>query len=71
MDNARFGQLKQRGAMLAIADHLYKRGLVTKEEHCKLMLEIRKNYYPEAGSLSAAAPLETIKTEGHSEKGGF
>lgn len=46
MDKARSEQIKQCGAMLAIASRLYKCGLITDMEHRKLILELQKKYRP-------------------------
>lgn len=43
MDKAQFEQIKQHGAMLAIASHLYKRGLITDAEYHKLTAQLQKN----------------------------
>ena len=60
MDKTQFEQIKQCGAMLAIASCLYKRGLVTNTEYRKLTAEIRKKYRPAASSQEKAssAPKE-------------
>lgn len=43
MDKVPFEQIKHYGAMLAIASHLLKRGLITTEEHRRLTAELQKN----------------------------
>ncbi len=43
MDQIQFEQIKQHGAMLAIASRLYKCGLITNAEHRKIAAELQKN----------------------------
>lgn len=54
MDKARFERAKQHGAALAIASHLYKRGLIADAEHRKLALELQKECQPAAGPRQKA-----------------
>jgi hypothetical protein len=56
MDKARSEQPKQYGAMLAIASHLSKRGLVTNAEHQELMTELQKKYRPTYSSAAKTSP---------------
>ena len=56
MDKAHFEQIKQYGAMLAIAGHLHKRGLITDAERCKLTAKLQKKYRPAAGSAAGLSP---------------
>lgn len=56
MDQTQFNQIKQYGAMLAIASRLHKRGLTTKAEHCLLTAELQRKYRPAASSLSGVSP---------------
>ena len=44
MDKAHFEQIKQYGAMLAIAGHLHERGLITDAERRKLTAKLQKKY---------------------------
>lgn len=55
MDKTQFGKIKQYGAMLAIASHLYKRGLVTDAERRKLTVKLQKKYRPSAGSAAGSS----------------
>lgn len=63
MDKAHFEQIKQYGAMLAIAGHLHKRGLITDAEHHKLTEEIQKKYRPASGSAAGFSPALNNLTE--------
>ena len=63
MDKAHFEQIKQYGAMLAIAGHLHKRGLITDAEHHKLTEEIQKKYRPASGSAAGFSPVLNNLTE--------
>lgn len=56
MDKAQFEQIKQCGAMLAIAGRLHKRGLITNAEHRKLATEIQKKYCPADSSARSDSP---------------
>lgn len=62
MDRTQFEQIKQHGAMLAIASRLHKRGLTTNAEHRKLTAELQKKCRPTVSSLSEAsfAPNKNI-----------
>lgn len=62
MDKSQFEQIKQCGAMLAIASCLYKRGLVTNAEYRKLTAEIQKKTARRPVPLGAAAPPQKIKS---------
>lgn len=55
MDKAHFEQIKQYGAMLAIAGHLHKRGLITAK--------LQKKYRPAAGSAAGLSPALNNLTE--------
>jgi hypothetical protein len=46
MDKAQFEQEKQYGAALAIASRLLKNGLITLEEHQKLMQVLAQELHP-------------------------
>ena len=63
MDKTQFEQIKQHGAMLAIAGHLHKRGLITDAEHHKLTEEIQKKYRPASGSAAGFSPVLNNLTE--------
>lgn len=72
MKQSQFGQVKQYGAMLAIANRLHTRGLTTDTEHRKLIDKLQKEYrtvvsFPQPGEDS----LANHKTEPHSGKGGL
>lgn len=60
MDKARFERAKQHGAALAIASHLYKRGLTADAEHRKLALELQKECQPAAGPAPKSNGTEGI-----------
>lgn len=64
MDKAQFEQIKQHGAMLAIANHLYKRRLITDAEHHKLMAQLQKKCRPVAGSATGLS----LTLNNHTEK---
>lgn len=57
MDQTQFNQIKQYGAMLAIASRLHKRGLTTNAEHRKLTAELQKKCQPTVSSLSGASSV--------------
>lgn len=63
MDKSQFEQIKQCGAMLAIASCLYKRGLVTNVEYRKLTAEIQKKYRPAASSPGSGSPAPKDKKQ--------
>ena len=63
MDKAQFGKIKQYGAMLAIASHLHKRGLITDAEHHKLTAKLQKKYRPASGSAAGFSPVLNNLTE--------
>ncbi len=56
MDKTQLGQLKQYGAMLAIANRLHKCGLTDNAEHHKLTVELQKKYHPAASSSGCGSP---------------
>lgn len=64
MDQAQFEQIKQCGAMLAIASCLNKRGLITDAEHHKLTEKLQKKYRPVAGSAAGLS----LTLNSHTEK---
>lgn len=64
MDKTQFEKIKQYGAMLAIAGHLYKRGLVTDAERRKLTAKLQKKYRrPAAGSAAGSSLALSNLTE--------
>lgn len=63
MDKAHFEQIKQYGAMLAIAGHLHKRGLITDAERRKLTAKLQKKYRPAVGSAAGFSPALNNLTE--------
>lgn len=63
MDKTQFEKIKQYGAMLAIAGHLYKRGLVTDAERRKLTAKLQKKYRPTAGSAAGSSLVLSNLTE--------
>lgn len=63
MDKAQFEQIKQHGAMLAIASHLYKRRLITDAEYHKLTAQLQKKYRPATGSAAGLSPTLNSHTE--------
>lgn len=71
MDKEYFEQIKQYGAMLAIAGHLYKRGLITDAERRKLTARLQEKYRPAAGSAAGFSPALNNLTEKVSGKEGL
>ena len=63
MDKAHFEEIKQYGAMLAIAGHLHQRGLITDAERRKLTAKLQKKYRPAAGSAAGFSPALNNLTE--------
>lgn len=63
MDKAQFGKIKQYGAMLAIASHLHKRGLITDAEHHKLTAKLQKKYRPVDSSPGSGSPAPKDKKQ--------
>lgn len=63
MDKAQFEQIKQHGAMLAIASHLYKCGLITDAEYHKLTAQLQKKYCPATDSAAGVSPALNDHTE--------
>ena len=63
MDKAQFEQIKQHGAMLAIASHLYKCGLITDAEYHKLTAQLQKKYCPATDSAAGVSPALNNLTE--------
>lgn len=70
MDRARSEQLKQYGAMLAIASHLSKRGLITNAEHQELMTELQKKIPSNIQFRSKSQPDAEQTRRKSSGKGG-
>lgn len=71
MDKAQFEQIKQHGAMLAIASHLYKCGLITDAEYHKLTAQLQKKYCPATDSAAGVSPASERSHGKSSGKGGF
>lgn len=61
MDKVKSKQIKQCGAMMAIANRLYQCGLVTNSEYHKLMEEIRKRYHPAISQPQGNSPITKEK----------